>query len=68
MNAIWYIVAMYVETHGLTKVTGTQGKWNSWSDHSLHAIAATHLQASIDEQVVIEYTGDHNNKGTSSDC
>ena len=38
-------------------------KWNSWFriDHSLHATAG-----SIDEWVVIEYTGYHSNKGTSS--
>ena len=71
MNAIWFIVAIYVETHGLTKVMGTTMHiWKNQlaeatckengihgSDHSLHATAATHFQASIDEQVVIEYTG-----------
>ena len=56
--------------HGLTKVTGTPMHiWRNQlaeatckengihgSDHSLHATVATHFQAGIDEQVVIEYT------------
>ena len=77
MNAMRYIVAIYAETHGLTKLLvlhcimfggnkfakASARKWNSWFriDHSLHATAG-----SIDEWVVIEYTGYHSNKGTSS--
>ena len=74
MNAMRYIVAIYAETHGLTKLLvlhcitfefakASARKWNSWFriDHSLHATAG-----SIDEWVVIEYTGYRSNKGTSS--
>ena len=70
MNAMRYIVAIYAETHGLTKLLvlhcitfefakASARKWNSWfrTDHSLHATAG-----SIDEWVVIEYTGYHSNK------